>query len=64
MALSTITMRFNLTRNLQALIWNTLDYILNSKRKRHIVGGILISMSTLFAGLAVTVMSIKEDDDE
>ena len=40
----------------------TLDYILNSKRKRHIVGGILISMSTLFAGLAV--MSIKEDDDE
>ena len=38
--------------------------ILNSKRKRHIVGGILISMSTLFAGLAVTVMSIKEDDDE
>ena len=42
----------------------TLDYILNSKRKRHIVGGILISMSTLFAGLAVTVMSIKEDDDE
>lgn len=42
----------------------TLDYILNSKRKRHIVGGILISMSTLFAGLAGTVMSIKEDDDE
>ena len=42
----------------------TLDYILNSKRKRHIVGGILISMSTPFAGLAVTVMSIKEDDDE
>ena len=41
----------------------TLDYI-NSKRKRHIVGGILISMSTLFAGLAITVMSIKEDDDE
>ena len=42
----------------------TLDYILNSKRKRHIVGGILISMSTLFTGLAITVMSIKEDDDE
>lgn len=42
----------------------TLDYILNSKRKCHIVGGILISMSTLFAGLTVTVMSIKEDDDE
>ena len=42
----------------------TLDYILNSKRKRHIVSRILISMSTLFAGLAVTVMSIKEDDDE
>jgi hypothetical protein len=46
----------------------TLDYVLNTKRKKHITGGILTSMSLLFAGLAVTVLSLKtdnkEDDDE
>ena len=43
-----------------------LDYILDTKRKRHITGGILISMSMLFGGLALTVMTIKneETDDE
>lgn len=42
----------------------TLDYILNSRRKRHIVGGILVSMSALFAGLAATVMTIKSEDND
>lgn len=41
-----------------------LDYILNSDRKRHITGGILISVSLLFGGLAITVMTIKKDEDE
>lgn len=42
-----------------------LDYILNTNRKRHIIGGILISLSTLFGGLAITVMTIhKEAEDE
>ncbi|GHV42411.1 hypothetical protein FACS189490_11310 [Clostridia bacterium] len=43
-----------------------LDYTLNTKRKRHITGGILISAALLFGGLALTVMSIKneEKDDE
>ena len=43
------------------------DDILNTKRKRHIVGGILISLSALFGGLAATALSIrpeKENDDE
>lgn len=40
-----------------------LDNILNTKRKRHITGGILISISLLFGGLAVTVMSITKEDD-
>lgn len=30
-----------------------IDYMLNTQRKRHIVGGILFSMSALFGGLAV-----------
>lgn len=43
-----------------------LDYVLDTKRKRHITGGILLSVSLLFGGLAVTVMTIKneENDDE
>lgn len=42
-----------------------LDYMLNTRRKRHIIGGILISMSALFGGLAITAITIKpEDDDE
>lgn len=47
-------------------IITTLDYLLNTTRKRHITGGILLSVSMLFGGLAITVMTIKngEDDDE
>lgn len=41
-----------------------LDYILNSNRKRHITGGILLSVSLLFGGLAITVMTIKKEDEE
>ncbi len=39
-----------------------LDYILDTKRKRHITGGILISVSMLFGGLALTVMTIKNEE--
>lgn len=39
-----------------------LDYLLDTKRKRHIMGGLLLSMSLLFGGAAVTVMTIKEDN--
>lgn len=42
---------------------STLDYLLNTKRKKHISGGILMSMSLLFAGLALTVMSLKEEEE-
>lgn len=41
-----------------------IDYMLNTKRKRHIVGGILISMSALFGGLAITAMTIKQEDEK
>lgn len=42
---------------------STLDYILDSKRKRHIAGGILLSTSALFGGLAFTVMTIRSEED-
>ena len=38
-----------------------LDKSLVSKRKRHIVGGVLLSISLLFGGLAFTAMSLKEE---
>lgn len=41
-----------------------LDYALNSKRKRHITGGILLSAALLFGGLAMTVMSLKDEEEE
>ena len=41
-----------------------LDYALNTKRKRHIAGGILMSASLLFGGLAVTIITIKTEEDE
>lgn len=37
-----------------------LDQVLDTKRKRHITGGILLSVSMLFGGLALTVMTIKK----
>ena len=39
-----------------------IDYSLNTRRKRHIAGGILMSIALLFGGLAVTVMSLKSDE--
>ncbi len=39
---------------------SALDYVLDSKRKRHIIGGIMMSMSLMFGGLAVTVFTLKE----
>lgn len=44
-------------------IISVLDHSLNTKRKRHIAGGVLMSISLLFGGLAYTVMSIKMEDD-
>lgn len=43
-------------------ILSMIDYSLNTRRKRHIAGGILMSISLLFGGLAVTVMSLKSDE--
>lgn len=39
-----------------------LDEMLDTKRKRHITGGILLSISALFGGSAITVMSIGKEE--
>ena len=41
-----------------------LDYSLNTRKKRHIAGGILMSVSVLFGGLAFTVMTLKMEESE
>ena len=40
-----------------------LDGLLDTPRKRHIVGGVLLSLSMLFGGLACTVMTIKNEEE-
>lgn len=41
----------------------TLEHLVSTKKKRHIVGGILLSASIFLGGLAVTVMSTKVDEE-
>lgn len=40
-----------------------IDHSLNTKQKRHIAGGILMSISLLFGGLAITIMTIRTEDN-
>lgn len=39
-----------------------LDNSLDTNKKRHIVGGILMSISLMFGGLAYTVISLKTEE--
>lgn len=41
-----------------------LDRSLNTKKKRHMAGGILLSVSVLFGGLAFTVMTVKTEEND
>lgn len=45
-------------------ILSVLDYALNTKKKRHIAGGIRMSVSLLFGGLALTILTVKIDEEE
>lgn len=42
-----------------------LDRSLNTKKKkRHIAGGVLMSVSLLFCGLALTVMTTRQNESD
>ncbi len=43
-------------------IISLLDYVLDSPKKRHIAGGILLSVSMLFGSLALTVITLKNEE--
>ncbi len=42
---------------------SAIDTMLDTKRKRHVIGGLLVSASLLFGGLAITVMTIKQEGE-
>lgn len=41
-----------------------LDRSLDSKKRRHITGGVLLSISLLFGGVAVTIITLKTEENE
>lgn len=43
-----------------------IDEALDTKAKRHLVGGVLMSVSLLFGGLALTIITLRteENNDE
>lgn len=45
-------------------ILEVVDYILNSKYRRHVIGGALISVSLLFSGMAFTIMTLRMEDEK
>lgn len=45
-------------------ILSMLDQSINTKAKKHIAGGVLMSISLLFGGLAITVLTLKREDEE
>lgn len=40
-----------------------IDYLLDTRRKRHVLGGVMLSVSMLFGGLALTIMTIRNEVD-
>lgn len=44
-------------------VLSMLDEILDTKKKRHLAGGVLLSVSLLFGGLAVTVLTLKSEEN-
>ena len=49
--------------NIESML-TIIDYTLDTRKKRHIAGGILLSMSILFGGLALTVITIKNLEEQ
>lgn len=39
-----------------------LDHSLDSKKRRHIIGGVLLSISVLFGGVAITIITLKTEE--
>lgn len=44
------------------ILLDMFEEALDTKKKRHIAGGILLSVSLFFGGLAVTVLTIDKEE--
>ena len=44
------------------LFISVVNDMLSNKRKRHIIGGVLLSASLFFGGLALTAITIKTEE--
>lgn len=51
----------DILENLNNIV-ETIDMALGTKKKRRIVGGILLSISFLFGGLAITTMTVRTEE--
>lgn len=49
--------------NYLELAINLMDFATSSPRKRHITGGLLMSMALLFGGLGFTVMTVGKKEE-
>lgn len=45
-------------------IVSIIDFSLDTKARRHLVGGALLSISLLFSGLAITIMTINFEKEQ
>lgn len=45
-------------------ILSMLEHTISTKKRKHLVGGILLSVSLLFGGLAVTIITMKMEEDD
>lgn len=51
-------------RKLEEIV-SIVERAIDSKQKRHLFGGILVSVSIMLSGLAITILTIKtEENDE
>ena len=46
------------------VVLSILSESLNTKPKRHIAGGVLISISLFFGGLAITIITLKTEEKD
>ncbi len=45
-------------------ILSTFDFAIATEKRRHIAGGLLMSVALLFGGMAITVMTTKFNEEE
>ena len=45
------------------MLLDLMEYVTKSRKRKHFVGGLLLSAAFFFAGIALTTMTISLEDD-